>query len=373
VPFDGQAVFGNPANQNKPNPRAIDQNLVTAYYEQSNFGFQYQIAKDFVLETNYVGTWGRKLIGIANLNTFDGRVAFGSSGSDAIRPNPTVSNINLRTNGFNSNYNAFQTTLTKRFSSGLQFDANYTYSKALDEISDAFTPRGQTLNPTDSVNPGLDYGPADFNVKHRFVLSYSYDLPIFKGNRWLGGWSTSGIVSIQSGVPFSLFSTSSSNDANKNGTNNDRLAYVGNGPITNALLSGSPANGYFNPLDFGRLVANGAATLPTDTQCPLSVNSGLFCEGPSVGQTSRNTLTGPDYQNIDFSIAKKFKITESTSLQFQANFFNLFNRANFAIPSGNYANCGFSAVTGNCTGTFGASTATVGDPRITQLALRFDF
>jgi outer membrane receptor protein involved in Fe transport len=372
VPFDGQAVFGDPANQNTPNPRAIDQNLLTAYYEQSNFGFQYEIAKNLVLDTNYVGTWGRKLVGIANLNTYPGRVAVGSPDTD--RPNPNVGNINLRTNGFNSNYNALQTTLTKRFSNGLQFNANYTWSKALDEISDAFTPRGQTLNPTDSGNIGLDYGPSDFDVKHRFVLSYSYDLPVFRGNRWLGGWSTSGIVSLQSGVPFSVFSTSATNDANKNGTSNDRLAYNGSGSITSVLTGASPAAGFFDPSKFGRLRAVNQSFHPgIDVQCPATVNDGLWCEGAAAGQTARGTLYGPNYQNIDFSIAKKFKITERANLQFQANFFNLLNRANFAVPVGNYANCGLDPDTLQCTGTFGKSVATVSNPRVTQLALRFDF
>jgi hypothetical protein len=364
VPFTGQAVFGDPANQNKPNPRAIDQNLATAYYEQANFGFQYEIAKGLVLDTNYVGTWGRKLVGIANLNTYDGRTALGTTGPNAIRLNPAVGNINLRTNGFNSNYNAFQTTLSKRFANGLQFNGNYTFAKAMDEISDSFTPRGQSLNPTDSSNPGLDYGPADFNVKHRFVFSYSYDLPIFRGNRWLGGWSTSGIVSLQTGVPFSLYSNSTSNDANKNGTGNDRLAFVGTGSITGALTGASPASGYFNTADFGRIRSVTQSLNPAthDITCPLSMNNGLWCEGPGAGQTNRNTLSGPGYQDVDISIAKKFRINERAAIQFQANFFNLLNRANFAIPQGNITSS-----------SFGKSIATVGDPRVTQLALRFDF
>ena len=371
IPFHGQAAFGDPANQNLPNPRAIDQNLVTGYYEQSNFGFQYQFGKNWALETNYVGTWGRKLVGISNMNTYDGRTALGNfptcDPTDpttfvSCRPNPTVGNVNLRTNGFNSNYNGGQVTLTKRFSSGLQFSGNYTYSKALDEISDTFTPRGQSLNPTDSSNVHLDYGPADFNVTHRFVLDYNYELPIFKGNRWLGGWSTSGIISAQSGVPFSLYSSSSSNDANKNGTNNDRLAYTGSGPITSVLTGNGPADGYFDTSKFGRIRSVTQSVAPGDVQCPLSVNSGLWCEGSVVGQTSRNTLVGPGYTSIDFGIAKKFKITESSGLQFQANFFNLFNHPNFAIPTGNFA-----------LSSFGSSIATVGTPRVTQLALRFDF
>ena len=182
-------------------------------------------------------------------------------------------------------------------------------------------------------------------MKHRFVLSYSYELPVFKGNRWLGGWSTSGIVSLQSGVPFSVFSTSSNNDANKNGTTNDRLAYNGTGSITSVLTGASPAAGFFDTTKFGRLRAVNQSVLPFDTVCPTSMNDGLWCEGPGTGQTGRNALTGPDYQNIDISFAKKFRITESTALQFQANFFNLLNRANFAVPVGNFANCAPDPVT----------------------------
>jgi hypothetical protein len=369
VPFTSQAAFNDPnilPVLPKTSPRAIDQNLVTAYYEQANFGFQYELSKDFLLETNYVGTFGRKLLGIINLNTYPGRTAGGTNpvnplvSNASVRPNPNVNNINLRTNGFSSNYHAFQTTLKKRFTHGLQFNANYTYSKTLDEISDTFTPRSQGLNPTDSLDIALDYGPADFDVRHRFVTSYSYDLPFFKTNRWIGGWSLSGIVSLQSGVPFSVFSSAGTADSNKNGTFNDRLVYIGSGNITNAITGAShPADGYFDGTMFGVLGRAGASGV--DVGCPATVNLGRFCEGPAFGQSGRNSLRGPDFKNVDFSVAKRFKINESAGIQFQANFFNLFNHPNFANPDNNMNS-----------GTFGKSKATF-DPRITQLALRFDF
>ncbi len=96
-----------------------------------------------------------------------------------------------------------QTSLRKRFANGLSFDANYTYSKVLDNQRHVYSARccGRR-EPQDSLQPHLNYGPADFNIKHRFVVSYSYDLPFLKANRWLGGWSVSGIVTAQSGVPF---------------------------------------------------------------------------------------------------------------------------------------------------------------------------
>jgi hypothetical protein len=138
------------------------------------------------------------------------------------------------------------------------------------------------------------------------------------------------------------------------------------------LTSTSPADGYFDTSKFGRIRAVTQSVTAADVQCPLTINNGLWCEGSAVGQTQRNSLIGPGFANIDLGIAKKFKITETTALQFQANFFNLLNHPNFAIPNGNYANCSFVAGTG-CTGSFGSSIATIGNPRITQLALRFDF
>lgn len=329
-----------------------------------------------------MGTFGHKLVGIKNLNTFPGRRAggtnpdnpFGGTNSSA-RPNTVVGSINLRTNGFSSNYHGLQTGLRKRFSNGLQFDANYTWSKALDQLSDTFTPRGGgsagVVQPTDSFNPALDYGPADFNIKHRFVVSYSYDLPFYKGNRWLGGWSVNGIITAQSGVPFAPFDLTG-NDANKDGIPNDRLAFVGTG---NPIISDrSPANAFFNPADFAAIspgnpfpydpVAAGGQFIG----CPASQHGGLFCEGPAALQVSRGAFTGPKYVDVDFGVAKRFKIAESAGLTFQASFFNLFNHPNFAIPDANFADLG---------GTFGQSTATFnpgqGGARVTQLALRFDF
>ena len=382
VPFSSFGLFNSPTEfptgLPKTSPRAIDQNLVTAYYEQANYGFQYEIAKDLIWETNYVGTFGRKLLGIKNLNTYPGRLAGGINPDNPIpgttnagvRPNPLVNSINLRTNGFDSNYNALQTSLRKRFANGLSFDANYTYSKALDQLSDTFTPRGAAgvVQPTDSLNPQLDYGPADFNIKHRFVVSYSYDLPFLKANRWLGGWSVSGIVTAQSGVPFAPFNGASdgSGDTNHDGVFNDRLAYVGGGSITRSYLNSSPADGYFNPGSFTTIgtVANPSTII----NCPAGVNGGLWCEGPSVGQINRGSLTGPKYVDVDMSLAKRFKITESAGLTFQAGFFNIFNHPNFALPDANFA---------DATTTFGKSTATAlpgqGGARVGQLALRFDF
>lgn len=362
APFTSTAQFGGAALS--PSLRAIDPNLVTAYYEAAHFGIQYQLTKDTVLETNYVGTFGHKLLAILGENTYDGRYA---PGTNSIAVNPNYSTISFRTNCCNSNYNGLQVTLRKRMGNGLQLNANYTYSKALDDISDAFSTKNHSGNdyPTDSMNPLFDYGPADFDVRHRAVVSFVYDLPFAKANRWVGGWSVSSIVSVQTGTPFSV--TNSGVDSNGDGQFNDRASWLGGGPITNAIHHNeSPADGYLTAT--GWAMANPTVSTPTATSipCPASINQGLWCEGASVFQMRRNSLTGPGYFNTDFGIEKAFRITERTKLTLEGNFFNIFNHPNFLLPDSNLNDSSF----GQSQGTFAPGP---GGARVVQLALRLDF
>jgi len=356
VPFTGTAQFVNPALFPNGLPAAtlrhMDQNLYTPYYEQVNFGIQHEFAKDFVFEANYVGTFGKGLLGLVNMNTFDGRTVGAPYSSKRI--NTAYTNDSMRTNAFNSNYNALQVVVRKRFTNGLQFNANYTYSKAMDQLSDVFTLKSGLAYPTDNMNIWNDYGPADFNLQHRFVGSFSYDLPFWKGNKFLGGWSTSGIVTLQSGLPFSLNDTNF--DANKDGIYGDRISYIGGGSIGNIINhSVSPADGYF------RTKGSSGGDLFADTTsnlCPATaLNQGLWCNGG----TSRNLLTGPGLVNVDFGVSKQFRIGERAGFTFMANFFNLFNHPNFGTPVSNLSDP-----------SFGSSISTA-SARVTQLALRFDF
>ena len=346
-----------------PSLRAINQSLVSPYYEQAHLGFQYQIGKSMVLESNYVGTFGHQLLGIVGRNTFDGRFA----GGDSTPLNPLYGNISYRTNCCDSNYHGWQTTLRRRFSDGLQFNANYTYSKAMDDVSDAFTTKnaGSAAYPTDSWNPKLDYGPADYDVRQRIVGSTVYDLPFAKSNRWIGGWSFTGIISWQTGADFSVIN--SSVDSNGDGQFNDRSAYIGSGKITNAINHNvSPATGYLNPTDFASF------NTPNGLQCPASVNGGAWCD---TGQMQRNSLVGPSFFNTDIGFHKSFKINERSAFRLEGNFFNIFNHPNFVPPN---LQAGEGGANLNSPSIFGKSQATftnqeTGGPRITQLALRFDF
>jgi hypothetical protein len=341
-PFTGTTAFFDPRYAPKPNPRHMDQDLVSPYYEQMHLGLQWEFAGGYMFEPEYVATFGRKLTGYWDVNNFNGRTASGYPGTrSTARVNTNVGADNFRSNAFKSNYHSLQLSVRKTYSKGLGFNASYTYAKTLDTLSDLFNYR---VSMVDTMNPNYDYGPADFDMRHRFLSTVSYDLPIFKGNRIAGGWTVNAFVSVQSGVPFTVYNSSSGYDRNKDGRYNDRIVPVSGLPMS-TLTNTSPADGYFDTAQWQNYT------------CPTTVNQGLWCNVP-IG---RNSMYGPGFQNIDLSFSKKFGITERVSLRLQGNFFNLFNHANFGRPDGN-----------RNSSTFGLSTSTY-DPRITQLALRLDF
>ncbi len=299
VPFTSPQPFQ--AFAGLPAPRHIDQNLVTPYTQQYNLGVQWGFAKNFALEVDGTYTGGRSLTGIIDINTYDGRRACPAGNTRAAcaaaaaaglipasgafstrRVNTSFAGDNFRTNAFASNYYGLQVVLIRSYSNGLQFNANYTWSHAIDTLSDAFNgARGQILRPSDNFNISTDKGNADFDIRHRFVTSAHYELPFLKSNRLLGGWSASGILTLQKGVPIPIFGGTF--DTNRDGYLTDRPLITGN-----PYLSGSPANGWLNPSAF---------SVPT---CPVTVNFGLWCDSP----TGRNTLRAPGFVNTDFGVGE---------------------------------------------------------------------
>jgi hypothetical protein len=345
VPFDANLLLLD--FKGKPTPRHIDQRLKNAYYEQFNFGVEYQIRSGYVWETNYVGTLGRRLVGLDNINTYAGRTA--GHGNSSTRITTLFGNDNFRTNGFTSNYNGLQSSLRKGYSNGLQFMANYTYSKAYDEISDVFTQRNGATGPQNPYRWAYDYGPADFDMRHNFVMTLNYQTQWKKNNRLLGGWGVSPIIRLQSGTPFSPYDSSASYNPIKDGRPGaNRTVYVGQGSPKNAIThSQSPATGYLKSVSSG------------DYFGPYTCNAGqLWCE-PPVG---RNSLNGPAYKTIDLGVTKHIATWEHQGFTLQGNLFNLFNHPNFNNPVANYND-----------GNYGKSLSTNGDPRVTQLSLRYDF
>jgi outer membrane receptor protein involved in Fe transport len=333
-------------------PRHMDQNIVTPYTEQINFDIQQQLSPSWLLDVAYLGTFGHKLTGVVDLNTFDGRTVPGLS---TRRINPNIGADNARGNFYDSNYHALQARVTHRFSRGFQMNANYTWSHALDYVSDAFFSKaGGDYHPEDNYNRSIEYGNADFDIRHRLVGDFNWDLPLFHGNRVLGGWSLNGILTWQSGSPFTIYDSSS--DSNRDGHFNDRAMFLGSGNIASAVLHNqSPADGYLTPANF-------AATPAPDN-------------GFANGLLARNAVFGPTYFNTDLSLQKEFRLKERASLKLLVSAFNIWNHPNFSMVPvfssanvGNIANPEFgqaqSTVQPNNTGT-GA--------RVMQFAVRIDF
>jgi Carboxypeptidase regulatory-like domain len=357
LPFSANGLFA--AYGAKPVPRHVDQRLVTAYYEQTNLGVEYEIAHGYVFEANYVGTFGRKLVGLEDVNNYPGRTACSSltpaceaagfTSAVSARPNLLFNGDNFRTNGFGSNYSGLQLSVRKSFSEGLNILANYTYSKAMDITSDVFSVKGGQTGISVPTDPRYDYGPADFDVRNLASITVNYESQWRKKNLLLGGWGVSPIISMHSGSPFSVYSTSDNYNPIADGvfSSVNRVPYAGKGNQKNAIHHNvNLANG-------GYLLAS---DFPLYT-CPANINHGLWCEPP----TGRNAFYGPSYYDVDLGVSKRFQIVEGQQLTFQASFFNLLNHTNFNNPTSDLNN-----------GTFGQATTT-GDPRVTQLSLRYDF
>lgn len=320
-----------------PSARQIDVNMKAAYDEQVNFDLQRQIGTNWLVDAAYVGTFGHRLPGYVDVTTFAGRELGGVSHS---RINPDLGSDNSRANWFNSNYNSLQLSTSKRFSHGFQFNANYTYSHALDSLSDVFNGRqfinGGSIGGTvdDPYRRYLEYGNADFNLAQRFVSYGVWDLPIFKGHKWLGGWSFDATFSIQSGQPFSILDTGS--DANLDGYDGQRGEYFGPGSPMNLVVTHrlSPADGYIDP----RFVNPGT---------PGFIATLFGASVPAAGAPwtdgflGRNTMTGPKFVGTDMSIAKKFQVTERVAMKFTVSGFNIFNHPNFENPVNDINNPSF--------------------------------
>jgi hypothetical protein len=241
------------------------------------------------------------------------------------------------TNDGISNYNAFQLTVEHRFSHGLSFVANYTYSKALDNESVEAQLTVTNPNPFD---PRFNYGRSDLDVPHNFSFWTVYNLPALSSAPALlrgmfGSWQTSGIWTWRSGLPINI---ASGQDRSLSGVGQDRADLIGNPNLPSDRPKAQLLNAWFNTSAFA-LAAPG-----------------------TFGTSPRNPLRAPGLFNVDWSIAKIFRVTERFSTEVRGDFFNVFNNAHFNAPGTSVAS----------TSTFGKITS-AGDPRIVQLSMRLRF
>ncbi len=320
---------------------AIQRDLRTGYMQHWNLNIERQIGQNGVVEVAYVGSKGTKLLTARDINQPQPSVL--PPGLPFVpRPDPRFDDIDLLESRANSNYNAMQVRYQQRLTRGFSALASYTWSKSIDDASNFFTSAGDPNFPQNSYNVAAERGLSNFDVRHRMSLSYSYELPFRKPGDGLvaslvNGWETFGIVTLQSGRPFTVALLS---DIDNSGTGrsilgfgfNDRPNLVGNPELSNRTT-----DQWFNTAAFA------------------------FSSPGTFGNAGRNILEGPGYQNVNMSILKNTRFNERVNLQFRAEAFNLFNHPNFNLPD-------------NFLGspTFGRITS-ARDPRHIQFGLKLLF
>ncbi len=338
----------------------IDPELRTPYIQQYNANLQWEFANDYLLEVGYVGSKGTKLLQVITLNqpvyNRTANVFTAPFGTALSTQKNVAGGIQQAQSSSNSDYNSLQLSVTKRFSRGLQFLSAYTYGKSNDYYS------GGTINelfavPGDQLDWRTNYGPSDFDRRHRFVTSFVYDVPKLVSDSnsarvLLNNWQLNGILTLQTGTPFSVVDIVGNNIIQR-----ANLAPGFSGSLETSGSTQSRLGGFFNT---GAFVASRPILAGGNLGTP---NNPTFDPNHPFGNTPRNFLYGPGQKNMDFSIVKFIPIRESLRAEFRTEFFNLFNWANFANPNTNIA----------VPSTFGRITATSAGPRVIQFAFKLNF
>jgi hypothetical protein len=329
----------------------------------------------------YQGQIGQ-LIALYNANEYDTAPGLPPGPGNLINwfPNPYIMGGDLLKNTSFSTYNAGIVEIRRRFSRGLYFQANYTYSKVMTDFGGT---QSQFQPFQDNARPGLEKARAPFDFTHAFKANFTYELPIGKGhtmlssgNKLLGllvdGWQTGSIFTLQSGVPFSIVSQYATfNRGGSRSVNNTAVATLTHGQISGELGTFVQPNGVVDLINPGLINADGTGAPPTpQLSCAPSVPGG-FCN-PQPGQVGNLQLyafTGPMYFDWDVSAGKDFNLTEKLKLTFRTEAFNVLNHPVFSPPLD--AN-GVYGMNINGT-TFGQSVATASAPRRLQFSLRLKF
>ena len=295
---------------------AQDPNNRTPYSWQYNLFIEKALPHSITAKIGYVGSQNRKQIGYTYFNTAP------IPGPGAVQPRrylPDYGDINKGANAFSSNYNALQMQLRKRYTSGLEFSANYTYSKSLDYQSSLA--EFKTQNP---FNPLADYSRSSFDLTHIFNISYVYDLPFGRGRQFgadmprladafLGGWSVQGITRLETGPPDNPTSGQDRANVGKSVQRPDLVGNVNHGPKT--------IQQWFD---------KSALVLPAQY---------------TFGSAGAYIVQAPALRSWDISLHKVFRIVESQTLAFRAEAFNFPNLTNFSDPNTNLSSGGFGTIT----------------------------
>lgn len=343
----------------------VDPRFRTPYSENFNFGFQFQALKDTLVEAYYVGSLSRKAVITRDLNAPLPSILMAQQLNPIFKPNGSVYNADcarplagcadptdptssltnigqLLTNSSSGTgaSNQLQLTVDKRFSHGFNLRGAYTLAKTIDTQSGFRYGSSLFTNPFDQR---FDRGLANFDVRHRLVISGLWEIPWnkpFHGGflkKLTEGWQLNGIASFQTGTPFTIFSGA---DSSHEATGLDRCNVVG---PTHTLDPRSHGDFYFKPAAYDCTAGPGHVADFT------------------YGNSGRNSIHGPGRNSFDLSFVKSIKFTETRQLEFRTELFNAFNHTAFMNPDHTASS-----------GTFGQVTQ-ARDARIIQLALKFYF
>jgi hypothetical protein len=266
--------------------------------------------------------------------------------AQARRPYQGFAQIYENTNSASSRYKALQLTLQKRLSNKFQISGNYTLSSSVDNVPNGTDAVSLDVGSTYAIPASmpnfraLDTGPSEFDRRHHLSVSYLWVLPTFAGRNGfvrnvLGGWSLSGITTIQTGAPLTILSGGDNSSSN-----------IG---FDRAVPTGQPVY---------------ASSRACSGNCESYLNASAFATNApgTFGSVGRGAYRGPGYDNWDMSITRNFPVSERAQIRFRAEYFNVFNHPNLLDPAVSLAN----------SASFGTIT-TANDPRIAQFALKILF
>jgi hypothetical protein len=347
---------------------AINTNFKSPYVHSWNVAVQRALPGQMSLQLAYVANHGVHIAGNQNINLpsvygsgltqAPGNLAFGRTAA-----------TNFLFQGFSSNYQSLQVQLTRRYTKGFGFTSAFTWGKALGYIS------GDDGGLVFFINQRRNYAPLDFDRTLNFEQSFTYELPVGKGHKYLssgigaaalGGWRLAGTVSLVSGTPFTVF-------ANGGTLNTPGTAQTANLVAPFKVLGGKgPGNQWFDRAAFPNIAPG-----PTSGQ-PLGCTGQTTCISPGLGNTGRNQFRGPGFAQDNLSIFKVFPIFREANLEARFEAFQLSNTPQFNNPStGSSTSSGVSANNfGQITSTLGSGQGSVngvGGGRTLQASVKISF
>jgi hypothetical protein len=321
----------------------IDRRFQRGYAEQYNLAFQRELPGRILFEAAYVGSQAHKLPFVVNINQAN------PDGTPA--PFPDLGPVNVVRPTGDAVYHSGQFKLERRFAQGLFVLANYTWSKSIDTVSSALFRPAVTGGVQNIFDPKQNRGPSDWDVPHRFSLSYVYDIPYkhAKGSgsfakAVLGDWQVTGIFVARSGSPGTVTSGSKvpGGEARPNVIHDPNLPSSERTP-----------DHWFDTTAF-------EANIGPDGK-------------PIAGNAGRNIIRGPGYVNFDLGLIKLIPISDRFRLQFRTEIFNLTNTPHFAMPVLKMSDPAFGKITHTRNPINFGSTATSYANRMIQFALKLEF